>query len=104
MAEGIQSLAAEFAADARCLPTAEGQGVIVDQRVVDQTMPASSRSAASWASARSDVDTEAPSPKGLSLASQIAEGSANRFVADALADHLRRLPGIHAGVNVFRLK
>ncbi|MBZ9737694.1 MULTISPECIES: GntR family transcriptional regulator [unclassified Mesorhizobium] len=36
----------------------------------------------------------------------IAEGSANRFVADALADHLRlrRLPGIYAGVNVFRLK
>ncbi|TGQ74807.1 GntR family transcriptional regulator [Mesorhizobium sp. M00.F.Ca.ET.186.01.1.1] len=36
----------------------------------------------------------------------IAEGSANRFVADALTDHLRlrRLPGIYAGVNVFRLK
>lgn len=36
----------------------------------------------------------------------IAEGCANRFVADALADHLRlrRLPGIYAGVNVFRLK
>ena len=36
----------------------------------------------------------------------IAEGSANRFVADALADHLRlrRLPGIYAGVNVFRLR
>jgi len=36
----------------------------------------------------------------------IADGSANRFVADALSDHLRlrRLPGIYAGVNVFRLK
>ena len=36
----------------------------------------------------------------------IAEGSANRFIADALADHLRlrRLPGIYAGVNVFRLR
>ncbi|MCA0050151.1 GntR family transcriptional regulator [Mesorhizobium sp. B283B1A] len=36
----------------------------------------------------------------------IAEGSANRFVADALSDHLRlrRLPGIYAGVNVFRLR
>lgn len=38
--------------------------------------------------------------------SMIADGSANRFVADALSDHLRlrRLPGIYAGVNVFRLK
>ncbi|MER9851306.1 GntR family transcriptional regulator [Mesorhizobium sp. M0106] len=36
----------------------------------------------------------------------IAGGSANRFVAEALADHLRlrRLPGTYAGVNVFRLK
>lgn len=36
----------------------------------------------------------------------IADGSANRFVADALSHHLRlrRLPGIYAGVNVFRLK
>ncbi|RWC99494.1 MAG: GntR family transcriptional regulator [Mesorhizobium sp.] len=36
----------------------------------------------------------------------IADGSANRFVTDALSDHLRlrRLPGIYAGVNVFRLK
>lgn len=36
----------------------------------------------------------------------IAEGSANRFVADALLAHLRlrRLPGVYAGVNVFRLK
>lgn len=36
----------------------------------------------------------------------IADGSANRFVADALSDHLRlrRLPGTYAGVNVFRLK
>jgi DNA-binding GntR family transcriptional regulator len=36
----------------------------------------------------------------------IAHGSANRFVADALSDHLRlrRLPGAYAGVNVFRLK
>jgi DNA-binding GntR family transcriptional regulator len=36
----------------------------------------------------------------------IAEGCANRFVSDALADHLRlrRLPGIYAGVNVFRLR
>ncbi|BCG92756.1 GntR family transcriptional regulator [Mesorhizobium sp. 131-2-1] len=36
----------------------------------------------------------------------IADGSANRFVTDALSDHLRlrRLPGVYAGVNVFRLK
>jgi DNA-binding GntR family transcriptional regulator len=36
----------------------------------------------------------------------LAEGCANRFVADALTDHLRlrRLPGIYAGVNVFRLR
>ncbi|CAN7332762.1 GntR family transcriptional regulator [Mesorhizobium amorphae] len=36
----------------------------------------------------------------------VADGSANRFVADALSDHLRlrRLPGTYAGVNVFRLK
>ena len=36
----------------------------------------------------------------------IADGSANRFVADVLSDHLRlrRLPGTYAGVNVFRLK
>lgn len=36
----------------------------------------------------------------------IAEGCANRFVSDALADHLRlrRLPGIYSGVNVFRLR
>jgi DNA-binding GntR family transcriptional regulator len=36
----------------------------------------------------------------------IADGCANRFVSDALADHLRlrRLPGIYAGVNVFRLR
>ncbi|WP_192180566.1 GntR family transcriptional regulator [Mesorhizobium amorphae] len=36
----------------------------------------------------------------------IADGSANRFVADALSDHLRlrRLPGTYTGVNVFRLK
>ncbi|RUY72078.1 FCD domain-containing protein, partial [Mesorhizobium sp. M7A.F.Ca.CA.001.05.1.1] len=36
----------------------------------------------------------------------LAEGSANRFIADALADHLRlrRLPGIYTGVNVFRLR
>lgn len=36
----------------------------------------------------------------------IASGSANRFVGEALADHLRlrRLPGTYAGVNVFRLK
>lgn len=36
----------------------------------------------------------------------IAEGSANRFVADALLAHLRlrRLPGIQAGANMFRLK
>lgn len=36
----------------------------------------------------------------------IAVGSANRFVVDALLAHLRlrRLPGIHAGANVFRLK
>lgn len=36
----------------------------------------------------------------------IADGAANRFVTDALSDHLRlrRLPGTYAGVNVFRLK
>jgi DNA-binding GntR family transcriptional regulator len=36
----------------------------------------------------------------------IAEGSANRFVADALAAHhrLRRLPGTMPGVSVFRLR
>lgn len=36
----------------------------------------------------------------------IADGSSNRFVTDALSDHLRlrRLPGTYAGVNVFRLK
>ena len=36
----------------------------------------------------------------------IADGSANRFITDALSDHLRlrRLPGIYAGINVFRLK
>ena len=36
----------------------------------------------------------------------IADGSANRFVTDSLSDHLRlrRLPGVYAGVNVFRLK
>jgi DNA-binding GntR family transcriptional regulator len=36
----------------------------------------------------------------------IAEGSANRFVADALAAHhrLRRLPGTVPGANVFRLR
>ncbi|MER8826238.1 GntR family transcriptional regulator [Mesorhizobium sp. M0938] len=38
--------------------------------------------------------------------SLIADGAANRFVTDALSDHLRlrRLPGTYAGVNVFRLK
>jgi len=36
----------------------------------------------------------------------IAEGSANRFVADALLAHLRlrRLPGVHVGASVYRLK
>lgn len=36
----------------------------------------------------------------------IADGAANRFVTDALSDHLRlrRLPGTYTGVNVFRLK
>jgi len=36
----------------------------------------------------------------------IADGAGNRFVTDALSDHLRlrRLPGTYAGVNVFRLK
>ena len=36
----------------------------------------------------------------------IAEGSANRFLADALAAHLRlrRLPGTYRSINVFRLK
>jgi DNA-binding GntR family transcriptional regulator len=36
----------------------------------------------------------------------IADGSANRFIADALSDHLRlrRLPGIYVGINVYRLK
>ncbi|MEP6564735.1 MAG: GntR family transcriptional regulator [Mesorhizobium sp.] len=36
----------------------------------------------------------------------IADGAANRFVTDALSDHLRlrRLPRTYAGVNVFRLK
>ena len=36
----------------------------------------------------------------------IASGSSNRFVGQALIDHmkLRRLPGALSGVNVFRLK
>ena len=36
----------------------------------------------------------------------IAEGSANRFLADALAGHhrLRRLPGTIPGASVFRLR
>ena len=36
----------------------------------------------------------------------IAQGAANRFVADAIAGHLRlrRLPGNYPSVNVFRLK
>lgn len=36
----------------------------------------------------------------------IAAGSANRFLADALADHLRlrRLPGVLSGVSVYRLR
>ena len=40
--------------------------------LLTHTMPASSRSAASIASARSVVKIEAPSPNGLSLASRIA--------------------------------
>ncbi|MEW9838128.1 GntR family transcriptional regulator [Mesorhizobium marinum] len=42
----------------------------------------------------------------LDFHGMVARGSANRFVGDALADHLklRRLPGALHGVNVFRLK
>ncbi|HEY6633278.1 MAG TPA: GntR family transcriptional regulator [Rhizobiaceae bacterium] len=42
----------------------------------------------------------------LDFHGMIARGSSNRFVGQALADHLklRRLPGALSGVNVFRLK
>jgi DNA-binding GntR family transcriptional regulator len=42
----------------------------------------------------------------LDLHAMVARGSNNRFIGEALADHLklRRLPGALHGVNVFRLK
>jgi len=42
----------------------------------------------------------------LEFHNMIARGSSNRFVGEALADHLklRRLPGALHGVNVFRLR
>ena len=58
------------------------------------------------ASAESSFDIREFQRLDLDFHRMIARGSSNRFVGQALVDHLklRRLPGALHGVNVFRLK
>lgn len=61
---------------------------------------------AQLASSESDFDVREFQRLDLDFHGMVARGSSNRFVGQALADHLklRRLPGALHGVNVFRLK
>ena len=61
---------------------------------------------AQLASPESSFDIREFQRLDLDFHGMVARGSSNRFVGQALADHLklRRLPGALHGVNVFRLK
>jgi DNA-binding GntR family transcriptional regulator len=61
---------------------------------------------AQLASQESSFDVREFQRLDLDFHGMVARGSSNRFVGQALADHLklRRLPGALHGVNVFRLK
>jgi DNA-binding GntR family transcriptional regulator len=61
---------------------------------------------AQLASPESSFDVREFQRLDLEFHDMVARGAANRFVGQALADHLklRRMPGMLHGINVFRLK
>ncbi|WP_246679513.1 FCD domain-containing protein [Mesorhizobium sp. B2-3-5] len=110
-------------AESGCFPAAEGWRVIVDQginRLTEEnlldragfqlggTRAVALRQGVEALAALPDAAFDARQFQRLDIDfnGMIAEGCANRFLTDALSDplRLRRLPGIYAGVNVFRLK
>ena len=102
-AESIEAEFRKLAAEAGFLPAAKRQCVIVDKRIVTQTMPASSLSAASIASSSEVVKIEAPRPKSLSFARSIASSkSLTRMMAATGPKHSSRRIAI-SGVQPVRI-
>lgn len=102
--EGPEALAESY--DYRL--TLEPAALLASGFRLDETQATALRLAmeAQLASPESSFDVREFQRLDLDFHAMIARGSSNRFVGQALTDHLklRRLPGALHGVNVFRLK